>query len=109
MNFIKKLDIFYEKVQSEIEKFNGRIVCERGCSYCCEFTECHALPVEAANAVVFVNENFDRELKIQLWEKIESFRANYRRYIARGSFDIDPQFFGAWSSRIRMMKIHVLF
>ncbi|MEM3335878.1 MAG: YkgJ family cysteine cluster protein [Thermoplasmata archaeon] len=103
--FTKLLNKFYEKVQTEIEKFNGRIVCERGCSFCCEFTECYALPVEAASVALFLNENSDSNLKAELSKKIENFRINYRKYIAKGSFNVDPQFFGILSSRIRAMRI----
>lgn len=103
--FAGLLEKFYERVDKEIERFNGKIVCKQGCSYCCYNTECYALPVESAYVALFLNENFTSEFRKNLAEKIENFRANYHKHVARGTIEVDPSDFCKISSKARAMGI----
>lgn len=74
---IEELKNIYRQIDTEIKKFNGRIICQKGCSSCCEKAENYGYPVEAVNVISFLNSNLTNEEKKMLSYRIKDFDRKY--------------------------------
>lgn len=79
--YTEELKKVYANIEREIEKFNGRIICQKGCSLCCRKAENYGYPVEAAQIVVFLNTSFPVPERLKISENIKEFDQKFNLFI----------------------------